>query len=51
MQRVYEEQKGIYSYRRITIYLNHFLNAQVNHKCVHRLMEASFFMLLIHSTS
>src|SRR5699024_7867844 len=25
-------------YRRITIYLNHYLNAQVNHKCVYRLM-------------
>ncbi|MGO4936535.1 IS3 family transposase, partial [Fundicoccus sp. Sow4_H7] len=32
--QVYEDQKGIYGYRRITIYLNHFLNAKVNHKCV-----------------
>ena len=31
--------KGIYGYRRITIYLHHFLNAQVNHKCVYRLMR------------
>src|SRR5690625_1514533 len=34
-----QEHKGIYGYRRITIYLNHFLNAKVNHKCVHRLMK------------
>ena len=37
--QVYEEHKGIYGYRRITIYLNHFLNAKVNHKCVCRLMN------------
>lgn len=37
--QVYEDHKGIYGYRRITIYLNHFLNAKVNHKCVHRLMK------------
>ena len=37
--QVYEEHKGIYGYRRITIYLNHFLNAKVNHKCVYRLMK------------
>lgn len=37
--QVYEEHQGIYGYRRITIYLNHFLNAQVNHKCVYRLMK------------
>lgn len=36
---VYQEHKGIYGYRRITIYLNHFLNAKVNHKCIHRLMQ------------
>lgn len=41
IQRVYEGHKGIYGYRRITIYLNHFLNAQVNHKCVYRLMQLS----------
>ena len=39
IQKVYEEHKGIYGYRRITIYLNHYLNAQVNHKCVYRLMK------------
>src|SRR5699024_11818546 len=38
--QVYEEHKGIYGYRRITIYLNHFLNAKVNHKCVYRLMKS-----------
>lgn len=37
--QVYEDHKGIYGYRRITIYLNHFLGAKVNHKCVHRLMK------------
>lgn len=36
---MYEEHNGIYGYRRITIYLNHFLNAKVNHKCVQRLMQ------------
>ncbi|WP_159427643.1 IS3 family transposase, partial [Dolosicoccus paucivorans] len=37
--QAYEKYKGIYGYRRITIYLNHFLNAKVNHKCVYRLMN------------
>lgn len=37
--QVYEKHKGIYGYRRITIFLNHFLNAKVNHKCVLRLMQ------------
>lgn len=39
IQKVYDDHKGIYGYRRITIYLNHYLNAQVNHKCVYRLMR------------
>ncbi len=39
IQNVYNEHKGIYGYRRITIYLNHYLNARVNHKCVYRLMR------------
>lgn len=39
IQTAYDELKGIYGYRRMTIYLNHFLNAQVNHKCVYRLMR------------
>jgi len=39
IQNVYNEHKGIYGYRRITIYLNHFLNAKVNHKCIYRLMR------------
>ena len=39
IQKVYDEYKGIYGYRRMTIYLNHYLNAQVNHKCVYRLMR------------
>src|SRR5699024_8842560 len=29
----------IYGYRRMTIFLNHYLNARVNHKCVYRLMR------------
>lgn len=37
--QAYEEHKGIYGYRRMTIYLNHYLNAKVNHKCVYRLMN------------
>ena len=37
--QVYEKHKGIYGYRRITIYLNYFMNAKVNHKCVYRLMK------------
>src|SRR5699024_9169423 len=40
IQQVYHNHKGIYGYRRITIYLNHFLNAKVNHKCVYRLMKS-----------
>lgn len=39
IQHAYHEHKGIYGYRRMTIYLNHFLNAKVNHKCVYRLMQ------------
>lgn len=34
-----DDYKGIYGYRRMTIYLNHFLQALVNHKCVYRLMR------------
>lgn len=37
--QIYEKHKGIYGYRRMTIYLNHFLHAKVNHKCVYRLMK------------
>lgn len=37
--QAYEEHRGIYGYRRMTIYLNHFLQAKVNHKCVYRLMK------------
>ncbi len=37
--QTYDDYKGIYGYRRMTIYLNHFLQAQVNHKCVYRLMR------------
>ena len=39
IQKVYKDHKGIYGYRRITIFLNHYLNAHVNHKCVYRLMR------------
>src|SRR5699024_3700352 len=38
-QKVYNDHKGIYGYRRMTIFLNHYLNARVNHKCVYRLMR------------
>lgn len=37
--QAYDKHKGIYGYRRITIYLNYYENAQVNHKCVYRLMR------------
>lgn len=36
---VYNRYKGIYGYRRITIYLNHYKKMKVNHKCVYRLMR------------
>src|SRR5699024_11387637 len=39
IQHAYHEHKGIYGYRRMTICLNQFLNAKVNHKCVYRLMQ------------
>src|SRR5699024_1600408 len=39
IQHAYHAHKGIYGYRRMTIFLNHFLNAKVNHKCVYRLMQ------------
>lgn len=39
IQEAYDKYEGIYGYRRITIYLNHFKNAKVNHKCVYRLMK------------
>ena len=35
----YTSFKGIYGYRRMTIYLNHFKQARVNHKRVYRLMK------------
>lgn len=39
IQEAYDKHKGIYGYRRIAIYLNYFQQAQVNHKCVYRLMK------------
>lgn len=39
IDEVYNKYQGIYGYRRITIYLNHYQNAKVNHKCVQRLMN------------
>ena len=39
IQEAHEKFKGIYGYRRMTIYLNHFQQAAVNHKCVYRLMK------------
>lgn len=35
----YNSVKGIYGYRRMTIYLNHFRGLSVNHKRVYRLMK------------
>ncbi|MGO1560005.1 MAG: IS3 family transposase [Ruoffia tabacinasalis] len=34
IQEAHETCNGIYGYRRRTIYLNHFQQAAVNHKCV-----------------
>ena len=34
IQESHETCNGIYGYRRRTIYLNHFQQAAVNHKCV-----------------
>lgn len=39
IKEVHEAFKGIYGYRRMTIFLNFFKKAEVNHKCVHRLMK------------
>src|SRR5690625_2736369 len=39
IQHAYHEHKGIYGYRRMTMFLNHFLNAKVNQKCVYRLLQ------------
>ena len=36
---IHEAFGGIYGYRRMTIFLNFFRRAKVNHKCVHRLMR------------
>lgn len=35
----YDTVNGIYGYRRMTIYLNHYKHARVNHKHVYRLMK------------
>lgn len=39
IKEIHEAFKGIYGYRRMTIFLNFFKKAEVNHKCVHRLMK------------
>ncbi len=39
IKEIHETFKGIYGYRRMTIFLNFFRNAKVNHKCVYRLMN------------
>lgn len=39
IREAYDQVNGIYGYRRITIYLNYYKNAKVNHKCVYRLMK------------
>ncbi|MFV8291012.1 IS3 family transposase [Aerococcus viridans] len=36
---VNEEVDGIYGYRRMTIYMNHFCEEKANHKCVYRVMS------------
>ncbi|MDK2564100.1 IS3 family transposase [Romboutsia sedimentorum] len=37
---IYEEVKGIYGYRRITMNLNRRLNKKYNHKRIYRLMKS-----------
>lgn len=39
IQEGYDQYEGIYGYRRMTIYLNYYKQAKVNHKCVYRLMK------------
>ena len=39
IQEAHETCNGIYGYRRMTIYLNHFQQAAVSHKCDYRLMK------------
>ena len=39
IQEAYDKYEGIYGYRRMTIYLNYYKQAKVNHKCVYRLMK------------
>ena len=39
IKEIHEVFKGIYGYRRMTIFLNFFRNAKVNHKTVRRLMN------------
>src|SRR5699024_12458033 len=39
IQKVYNDHKEIYCYRRMTIFLNHYLNALVNYECVYRIMR------------
>lgn len=39
MLDTYNALDGIYGYRRMTIYLNHYRQAKVNHKHVYRLMQ------------
>src|SRR5699024_811721 len=39
MLDTYNALDGIYGYRRMTIYLNHYKQAKVNHKHVYRLMQ------------
>ena len=39
IKEIHATFKGIYGYRRMTIFLNFFRKAKVNHKCVHRLMN------------
>lgn len=39
IKEIHETFGGIYGYRRMTIFLNFFRRAEVNHKCIHRLMK------------
>ena len=40
ISEAYHQHKGIYGYRRITIYLNHYEQMKVNNKCIYRLTRS-----------
>ena len=47
IHEVYESVQGIYGYRRITIYLNYYRNAKVNHKCKYGKGEKAYLSAVL----